>query len=336
MAHIIQPMQTPWQPDDWTRHLVHAVTDARDLLARLDLRAETLDADLDPDFPMRVPLPFVQRMRPGDPRDPLLRQVLPLRAEREEAQGYSRDPLCESGAVRATGLIQKYAGRALLIASPACAVHCRYCFRRHFPYEGHRQSRSFPALGEVERDPDIHEVILSGGDPLMLKDQPLRSLVQRLESIPHLRRVRIHTRLPVVIPQRVTRALLDTLEARRLPIVVVLHVNHPNEIDDDLARAMRSLRETGATLLNQSVLLAGVNDDADSLVALSERLHANGALPYYLHLPDRVQGTRHFDVNETHARTLAGALADRLPGYLVPRLAREIPGLGAKQVLPPL
>jgi len=273
-------------------------------------------------------------MRRGDLADPLLRQVLPIDDERRATAGYSADPLQEANASRAPGLIQKYHGRALLIVTGACAVHCRYCFRRNFPNDAHRQDISFPALDAVANDPSLNEVILSGGDPLMLKDTPLRTLVGRLERIPHVRRLRIHTRLPVVIPHRVTADLLAMLAERTKPMTVVVHVNHANEIDGDLGRAIERIASTGVTLLNQSVLLAGVNDDADELTSLSERLHTFGALPYYLHLLDRVTGTAHFDVPEARARALVGEVTRRLPGYLVPRLAREVPGHEAKEVLP--
>jgi EF-P beta-lysylation protein EpmB len=289
------------------------------------------DVDFAPDFPLRVPVSFIERMRHGDAADPLLRQVLPLACERHRAPGYHADPLEESSATRAPGIIQKYRGRVLLIAAPVCAVHCRYCFRRNFPYADHQHPVAFPSLTAIERDPSITEVILSGGDPLMLKDAPLRRLIERLDTIGHLRRLRIHTRVPVVIPERVTEDLITLLQGRRTRVSVVLHINHPNEIAGSFIDALTALERSGATLLNQSVLLAGVNDAADVLTELSERLFDHGVLPYYLHLPDRVIGTHHFDVTERTGRTLIAALRNRLPGYLVPRLVREVPGEGAKQ-----
>jgi EF-P beta-lysylation protein EpmB len=319
------------QSEDWSRDLAEAVSDVRDLLARLDLREG--DVDLDPRFPVRVPLPFLARMRVGDPNDPLLRQVLPLRAENVDAPGYLADPLQEVQASRGPGLIQKYHGRALLVATSTCAVHCRYCFRREFPYGEHRQNVTFPALAAVEADPTISELILSGGDPLMLKDAVLRRLVARIDAISHVQRLRIHTRLPVVVPNRVTSGLIEVLRETRLRTVVVVHVNHPNEIAGDLAGALARLTASGCTLLNQGVLLAGVNDDEDVLVELSERLFAHGVLPYYLHLPDAVRGTHHFHVPASRAIALIDAIAQRLPGYLVPRLAREVPGLPYKEIV---
>ena len=272
-------------------------------------------------------------MRRGDVRDPLLRQVLPVSREAESVVGYGRDPLEEANAAAVPGLLRKYHGRALLVASGACAVHCRYCFRRHFPYGEHRQTSGFPALDAVRRDRSISELILSGGDPLMLTDAHLKGLLVAAAAIEHIERIRIHTRLPVVIPQRVTGALREMLTALGKPVVVVFHFNHPNEIDADCAAALACLREL--TLLNQSVLLAGVNDDVDTLAGLSERLFANGVLPYYLHMPDRVAGTAHFDVPDGRAARLHRRLSARLPGYLVPRLVRETPGAASKELVAP-
>jgi L-lysine 2,3-aminomutase len=321
----------PWQSDAWTRALADAITDPHKLLARLELDSD--DVDFEPDFPLRVPHAFVDRMRMHDRHDPLLRQVLPLSSERDDAAGYSLDPLEEAAATLAPGVIQKYHGRVLLIAAPACAVHCRYCFRRTFPYADHQQAVAFPSLSAVEHDASISEVILSGGDPLMLKDAPLRRLIARLDAIPHVRRVRIHTRLPVVIPERVTSEFVQLLRDARASMSVVLHVNHPNEIEGSFVDALTALHRSGVALLNQSVLLAGVNDDVASLEELSQRLFDNHVLPYYLHLPDRVRGTHHFDVSQQKGLELIAALRSRLPGYLVPRLVREVAGLDAKQII---
>lgn len=270
-------------------------------------------------------------MCPGDPNDPLLRQVLPTKAEHAPVAGFSTDPLREAEATVAPGLLQKYAGRALLIATGACAVHCRYCFRRHFPYASHQQEANFEAVEHIRADPTIREVILSGGDPLLLKDAHLGRLLARIGALPQVTRLRLHTRLPVVIPQRVTAALVDALAAVPQQVVVVLHFNHPNEIDADCRRALAAL--SGFVLLNQSVLLAGVNDAAGVLAALSERLFEAGVLPYYLHLPDAVAGTAHFHVSEAQAGAIHRQLAASLPGYLVPKLVREVPGAAAKESL---
>ena len=333
MSIMIPSKSAPWQPDVWPRYLNEALRDPHELLTRLDLDPERVPYDRDAAFTMRVPMPFLARMRRGDPDDPLLRQVLPLRVEREHAPGFVADPLEEAAVTVAPGLIQKYAGRALLIASPACAVHCRYCFRRHFPYAEHRQGMSFPSLRHIETNPTIREVILSGGDPLMLKDSALARLVRAIEAIPHVRWLRFHTRVPVVIPQRVTRQLLDLLDQTRLTTSMVLHVNHPNELDDLLGTALTALHSSGITLLNQSVLLRGVNDNHQALIQLSQALYEQHVLPYYLHLPDRVTGTHHFDVAEERGRQLVRQMSDALPGFLVPRLAREAPGATAKEIL---
>ena len=290
------------------------------------------------DFKLRVPASYVRRMRHGDPRDPLLLQVLPSSREHEDSPGYTADPVGERAALRAPALLQKYAGRALLITTQACAVHCRYCFRREFPYaeQATEAPRWSAALEQIARDESLEEVILSGGDPLSLTDARLRSLTDALAEIPHVRRLRVHTRQPIVLPSRVDSGLIAWLGGVSLPIVFVLHCNHPNELDAEVLEACAALRGSGATLLNQSVLLRGVNDRADVLVELSHRLFEAGVLPYYLHVLDRVRGAAHFDVPETTARLIAGELAARLPGYLVPRLVRELHGAPAKVTLPAL
>ena len=328
------PLKTiPWQSNAWSQALAEAITDPQVLLAHLGLSA--IDVDLAANFPLRVPQSFVDRMRCGDRHDPLLRQVLPTVTERDSVIGYGPDPLGEAAATVTPGIIKKYHGRVLLIAAPTCAVHCRYCFRRTFPYADHQHSIAFPSLATVERDSSISEVILSGGDPLMLKDAVLERLVTRLDAIPHVRRLRIHTRLPVVIPERVTTELIHMLETLRTTVSMVVHVNHPNEIAGSFIDALAALHRSGTVLLNQSVLLAGVNDNADVLEDLSQRLFDNHVLPYYLHLPDRVSGTHHFEVPEAVGKALIATLTTRLPGYLVPRLVREVAGLPAKQIVPP-
>ena len=322
-----------WPAGAWQRELKASIRSAAELLRNLGVVVEDRCGVPSNDFPVRVPRPYIARMRRGDPNDPLLRQVLPSRLEAEPASGFHDDALAEAEAMVDTGLMQKYSGRALLIASGTCAVNCRYCFRRHFPYAEHRQTSGFPALAAVRRDASIRELILSGGDPLMLNDSHLAGLVAEIGTIEHVRRLRIHTRTPVVIPQRVTAALIEALRHAPQRVVVVLHFNHPREIDDDCRRATRALREF--TLLNQSVLLAGVNDDADTLAELSERLFDAGVLPYYLHMPDPVAGTAHFHVADAPALAIHRALAAKLPGYLVPRLVRERPAATAKELLSP-
>ncbi len=322
------------EPCSWQQELADAISSPEALAAALDLDPRPLGGGLAAGaaFGLRVPRSFVARMRRGDPDDPLLRQVLPGAAELADTADYSADPVGERVAVRAPALLQKYRGRALLITTSACAVHCRYCFRREFPYE--EQSGEAPrwseALAEIAADASLEEIILSGGVPLSLSNSRLESLTRALAAIPHVRRIRVHTRQPVVLPSRVDAGLTRWLRQSARPIVFVLHINHPNELDAQLAAACARLRATGITLLNQSVLLAGVNDDIDVLSRLSLRLFDAGVLPYYLHALDRVRGAAHFSLPDDRARALAGELAARLPGYLVPRLVREVPGAPAK------
>ena len=284
---------------------------------------------------MRVPRPFAARMRRGDPTDPLLRQVLPLDDELRPMPGFVDDAVGDLAARDAPGVIRKYQGRALLITTGSCAVNCRYCFRRHFPYaeENAAAGRWQDAIAWLQSQKDVSEVILSGGDPLSLRTERLVELTAGLSAIPHLRRLRIHTRLPIVLPSRVDRALTAWLGALPWPVVVVIHANHANEFDAAVDTALAHLGRSGAVLLNQSVLLAGVNDSVEALVDLSERAFEAGVLPYYLHALDPVRGAAHFDVPDPVARTLVGAVRDRLPGFLVPRLVREVPGAASKTPL---
>ena len=315
----------------WQRLLGDAVSSLDELLDLLGLEAEQVQADVRAanDFPLRVPRGFVQRMRPGDANDPLLLQVLPSRPEQIEMPGWTAEPLEESIFSPVPGLLHKYLGRALLVTTGACAVHCRYCFRRHFPYAEHARDWR-PALEQLVAEPSISEIILSGGDPLSLADGKLAELVGELESIPHIQRLRIHTRLPIVLPERVDEHLLGWLTSTRLRKVMVVHANHAREISPDVVDAFRRLRDVGVTLLNQSVLLKSINDDVTVLCDLSETLFAAGVLPYYLHLMDRVAGAAHFDVPEATAQRLIRELRGTVSGYLVPRLVREVPGASSK------
>jgi EF-P beta-lysylation protein EpmB len=326
----------PRQPAAWQIELAQAISDPRQLLqvlgltqAGLVLRAPARH------FSLRVPRGYVARMRPGDPDDPLLRQVLPLDAEDQINPGFGKDPVGDLAALAGPGVLHKYQGRALVITTGACAIHCRYCFRRHFPYaeaQGHGADWA-PVLDYLARDDSIEEVILSGGDPLALSDSRLAVLSAGLDRIAHLQRLRIHTRLPIVLPERVDADLLGWLGATRLKLVMVLHANHAQEFDTGVDIALARLRDAGVCLLNQSVLLRGVNDSVDTLRGLSMRLFEAGVLPYYLHLLDRVQGAAHFEVPETEARALLLELAGHLPGYLLPRLVREQAGAPAKQLV---
>lgn len=321
----------------WQRQLSRAIRDPRELCRRLGLDPAWLPGAMTGHslFEVRVPEAYLSRIEPRNPHDPLLRQILPVDAEAQAAPGFIDDPLEESTHTPRRGLIHKYRGRVLLIASPTCAINCRYCFRRHFPYDDNAPSRRQwdETLDYLRNDDSIREAILSGGDPLAASDRQLAWLVERLESVTHLQRLRIHTRLPVVIPRRVDDALLDWLAATRLQKVIVLHINHANEIDAAVVEACRRLATAGATLLNQSVLLRGVNDSVDALAELSERLFAAGILPYYLHVLDPVRGAAHFDVPDHEARHLIEDLRGHLPGFLLPRLVREVPGKSSKTPL---
>ena len=325
------------QTPAWQRELACAVTDPEELLRLVGLGPEWLPAARAAAqlFPLRAPRGFVARMRRGDPDDPLLRQILPLAEECLTMPGFGADPVGDRAALAAPGLLRKYVGRVLLTATGACAVHCRYCFRRHFPYRDANPAadRWRAALAYIAADDSIAEVILSGGDPLTLSDRRLKEFTDALAAVPHVRRLRVHTRLPIVLPERVDDGLLAWLGGVALGTAVVLHANHANELDAAVAGALARLKAAGVTLLNQSVLLRGVNDSVEALASLSERLFDAGVLPYYLHRLDRVQGAAHFDVDETFARTLHAQLRARLPGYLVPRLVREVAGAPAKIAL---
>lgn len=325
------------QVPDWQTALGQAITDPAELLEVLGLGPEWLPAARDAAraFPLRVPRGFVARMRRGDPADPLLRQVLPLAEECQAVEGFGPDPVGDLAAHKAPGVLHKYQGRVLLTATGACAIHCRYCFRRHFPYAEANASAEHwrEAVNYVTARPDVQEVILSGGDPLTLSDRRLAEFVRTIEDIPHVERLRLHTRLPVVLPERVTQDLCAWLSGTRLKTIVVIHANHAQELDATTRAACARIADSGATMLNQSVLLRGVNDSVAALAQLSEDLFAAGVLPYYLHLLDRVQGAAHFDVSEDVARQLMAGLNARLPGYLVPRLVRERPGAPGKEIV---
>jgi L-lysine 2,3-aminomutase len=328
-THPVQPA------GDWQEQLRNVVTSRGELLQILGLSEhEVGQADgADAHFTLKVPRSFVQRMRHGDPRDPLLLQVLSTGQEALDTPGYSADPVGETGAANPhRGIIQKYRGRVLLIVSSGCAINCRYCFRRHFPYSENHNSRQQwrDALQLVQDDESIEEVILSGGDPLVATDEQLQVLVAQIAAIAHVRRLRVHTRLPVVIPARITDALLNAITHPRLQTVVVIHCNHASELDQSVASALAALRSRNITLLNQSVLLANINDTLQAQIALCQRLFTTGVLPYYLHLLDKVQGAAHFDVPEARARRLVSDMAARLPGYMVPKLVREIAGAPSK------
>ena len=325
------------EDESWRLSLQRAVRDPSELCRRLRLNGElaTEIATGAEDFPLLVTPEYLSRIRPGDPGDPLLLQVLPQAAEATHRAWESADPVGDLAARQVPGMLQKYAGRVLLVVTGACAIHCRYCFRKAYPYQesGPRASTWEPALEQIAADRTIREVLLSGGDPLMVADGPLETLLERVTEIPHVRRLRIHTRLPILVPARVTPRLVAALaRARSLPVVVV-HVNHPAELDDQVAAALRRFSQAGIVLLNQAVLLRGINDRVETLVELSERLLDLQVMPYYLHQLDPVLGTAHFAVPIAAGRELVSQLRARLPGYAVPRYVQERPGQPSKTVL---
>ena len=335
---MIPRIYSPEHRPAWQALLQASVKSTDELLRRLEIDPATLNIrPLANDFPLRVPPGFVDRMVRGDSNDPLLRQVLPVMEESLESPGYGCDPLDEHARMVTHGLLHKYHGRALLTLTGACAINCRYCFRRHFPYSDANpvSDNRARALAYLRQHPDITEIILSGGDPLMLPDTRLRPLAMQLAEIPQLQTLRIHTRLPIVLPERIDAALLSWIRDVPMQVVMVVHCNHPNEIDAAVQQAMQQLAQAGVTLLNQSVLLRDINDNAATLIRLSKALFAAGVLPYYLHQLDRVLGAAHFEVDAEKACSLAREISAALPGYLVPRLVRELPGRPGKTPLEP-
>ncbi|MEX9253378.1 EF-P beta-lysylation protein EpmB [Pseudenterobacter timonensis] len=335
MAHIVT-LNTPSR-EDWLAQLADVITSPDELLQLLELdQNETLLAGREARrlFALRVPRAFVARMEKGNPDDPLLKQTLTAREEFIAAPGFSTDPLEEQNSV-VPGLLHKYLNRALLLVKGGCAVNCRYCFRRHFPYaENQGNKRNWQvALDYIAAHPELDEIIFSGGDPLMAKDHELEWLIGQLEALPHIKRLRIHSRLPIVIPARITDALVSRFARSRLQILLVNHINHANEIDEAFRSGMARLRQAGVTLLNQSVLLRGVNDNARTLADLSNALFDAGVMPYYLHVLDRVQGAAHFMVEDDEARQIMRELLTLVSGYMVPKLAREIGGEPSKTPL---
>ncbi|MBT8127230.1 MAG: EF-P beta-lysylation protein EpmB [Gammaproteobacteria bacterium] len=326
-------LKTSAKLPNWKAELANAVTSVAELLRLLELDPDDGMVLPKPGFRLLVPRGFVNKMQAGNPDDPLLRQVLPLAVER--APGGYRDPVGDLDAMPSPGLVHKYRGRVLLLTTGACAIHCRYCFRRHFPYASANPCKSQwqQALDYLKAHADIEEVILSGGDPLVVDNDKLGQLLDALEQISHLRWLRIHTRLPVVLPARIDDALTLQLRQRRFRTTLVIHANHANELMCDEADALQRLATSGVTLLNQSVLLKGVNDSATTLIALSKRLYEFGVLPYYLHLLDPAEGVMHFDVPQSRAIAILDALQAALPGFLVPRLVREIPGAASKTAI---
>lgn len=337
LTSFSRPVRPVSEASGWQSELRDSVRDAGELCRRLQLPSKLARtaADGAKQFPVFVPPSYLARIQPGDPCDPLLLQVLPGADEMAVVSGFTNDPVDDAAASLQPGVLQKYQGRALLITTGACAVHCRYCFRRHFPYEEvpHSDAAWDAALATVAADASISEVILSGGDPLMLVDSRLASLVKKITAIPHVRRLRVHTRLPIMIPSRVTKEMLAWLTGGRLTPIVVIHANHAQEIDEAVAESLAKIKLAGVTLLNQAVLLRGVNDSAAAQVALSERLIDVGVVPYYLHQLDRVAGAAHFEVPIAEGLQLMKEVRDLLPGYAVPRYVQEVAGESGKVVL---
>jgi EF-P beta-lysylation protein EpmB len=324
ITQISDKLHTSWQ-----KELANVITDPKTLLELLDISPDAYQQHFAARklFPVRVPRPLLSRIKKGNINDPILKQVMPLDVEFSITEGYSQDPLEEHDTV-APGLLHKYKHRVLMMVKTGCAINCRYCFRRHFPYADNspNKARWQPALDYITNNTDINEVIFSGGDPLMANDEHLHWLVKKIEQISHVKRLRIHTRLPIVIPQRITPELVKLLSNTRLKATIVLHINHANEVNADVAMAIEPLLAARIPLFNQSVLLKGINDNADTLARLSETIFDIGIQPYYLHLFDKVQGVAHFDVSEQVAKKIIIELMAILPGYLMPKLVREIAG----------
>lgn len=323
------PVREEAKREIWLEILNNAVSDPKILLQQLDLPLIDFEQDLAARklFALRVPQPFIDRMEKGNPQDPLFLQVMTSAQEFMQVDGFVKDPLEEQHNA-APNVLHKYHNRLLLMVKNACAVNCRYCFRRHFPYNQNQGNKANwqKAVNYILANPQIEEVIFSGGDPLMAKDHELAWLIKQLENVPHLQRLRIHSRLPVVIPERITTELCRLFAETRLQIVFVTHINHGNEIDKHLTNALQKLKEAGVALLNQSVLLKGINDNAQTLKTLSDKLFTVGILPYYLHLFDKVEGGSHFYLDDKSAVKIYRELQSITSGYLVPKLAREIAG----------
>jgi EF-P beta-lysylation protein EpmB len=312
----------------WQQLLQHNIRTSQQLIQQLGLSES--DILLQPHFPVNVSLPYLKKIRKGNPHDPLLRQILPSKQELIHISEFNQDPVGDNAAQKIAGILHKYQARVLLLATGACAIHCRYCFRQHFDYQGNTLDNP-DVLHYIQTDNTIQEIILSGGDPLILSDTRLARFIQQLEQIQHVKRLRIHSRLPIVLPQRITQELIDLLINNRLQIIVIVHANHPHEIDEQVGLNLQNLVKQGITVLNQSVLLKQINDDVATLAQLSEILFQYQVIPYYLHLLDKVQGAAHFDVAESEAIQLMSQLRKLLPGYLVPKLVREVAGKMCKQ-----
>lgn len=322
------------QTPRWQQTLAQSIQSIDELLDYVHLSRDqvTISDTASQQFSLKIPRGYADRIQPGNHHDPLLRQILPITDEDIPVQNYIMDPVGDQNTLVTDGVLQKYPGRVLLLTTGSCAIHCRYCFRRHFPYSQHNAARSdwVAAIQYLQSNKDIHEVILSGGDPLMLSDEKLSHLVEKIDKISHINTLRIHTRMPVVLPERINDDLIHWLTHSRLKKVIVIHSNHSQEINQAVISSLARLQQAGVTLLNQSVLLKDINDSGSELIALSHVLFKGGVLPYYLHLLDPVAGASHFEVKTEKACTLISDMQSQLPGYLVPKLVREIAGEQSK------
>ncbi|MCW9030386.1 MAG: EF-P beta-lysylation protein EpmB [Gammaproteobacteria bacterium] len=332
-----KPLAQSSRPEThWQTAIANAIREPVALLKYLNLPESLLDGAIaaNHSFALRAPLGYCQRIEKGNPDDPLLRQILPVNEELQTSEDFVFDPVADLAAMQVPGLLHKYSGRVLLITTPACGVHCRYCFRRHYPYQEKRSEQNWQeAIDYIRDNSEIHEVILSGGDPLSLTEARLKNLSDKLMDIPHVVTLRIHTRQPIVLPERINNEFLSWLDSLPWKVVMVLHCNHANEIDSSVAMALNKLQHHQVTLLNQSVLLAGVNDNAEALINLSHKLFKHHVLPYYLHMLDKVQGARHFYVDRDKAIHLLNEVRQNLPGYLVPKLVQENAGEKSKTAI---
>ena len=328
------------QLNSWQQQFAKAVTDYQELFEILQLPEDGAIAStaINSGFPLKVTRDYLDCIEKGNLNDPLLKQILPVPAENESVEGFYSDPVGDLGATKIPGLIHKYHGRVLLIATPACAIHCRYCFRRHFPYteSSANGSNLEPALDYIQNNKQISEVILSGGDPLSLSDAQLEKLISSIQTIEHVKTIRLHSRLPVVLPDRITNELIKLLSQSKFQAVLVIHSNHPNELSNKVLQGLARFQSSGITLLNQSVILNSVNDHEDTLIRLSRKLFSAGVLPYYIHMLDRVSGAAHFAVSTNKAIKIHKKMQESLPGYLVPKLVREVTDFPHKMLINPL
>lgn len=317
------------KPNHWSTILSQSLKDVDALLTHLNLSYQQvgLTKGQPLDFPFRITQRYLAKITKGNPHDPLLKQILPTDAEKENHPEYRDDPLKEQKFSIIPGLLHKYYGRILLTLTGACAINCRFCFRKYFSYHSniiHKGNINL-ILKYLTEHPDITEVILSGGDPLILDDEKLQWVIDSITSVPHIQTLRFHTRMPVVLPERITEHLLDLLLKSRFKSIFVVHINHPNELDDDILAALNYLTKNGVIVLCQSVLLKGINDCATHLMSLYQSLFKVGVLPYYLHLLDKVTGSHNFEVSLSKAKQIMHMLSTHLPGYLVPKLVYEKP-----------